>query len=157
MGPCTLTGASAADVEALLPLVRTFYDHFGYPWDEGAKRRALTELVADPSLGRLVLASAGGRVVGYAVVAFSFSLEYGGRTAFLDELFVEAAARGAGIGSAAIEHVAELCREAGVNALHLETEEENTGAAALYARLGFRSYGRRLMTRILSGVPGPRA
>ncbi|MCC6129370.1 MAG: GNAT family N-acetyltransferase [Acidobacteria bacterium] len=148
--------AAVADLDTLLPLLRSFYEHFGYPFDEAVKKRSVKELISDPSLGFLTLIEVEERTVGYAVVAFSFSLEYEGKTAFLDELFISRSCRGLGIGSAAIAHVASTCRSLGVNALHLETEETNTGAADLYARSGFRSYGRHLMTRILSGVPGPK-
>lgn len=157
MTPPSFPDGSAADVDALLPLVRQFYAHFGYPYSEALKRRALSELLSNPALGRLVLVRVDGAVVGYAVVAFSFSLEYEGRTAFLDELFVEPSARARGLGSAVVGHVAELCRSAGVNALNLETEDSNTGATRLYERLGFRSYGRHLMTKLLASVPGPKA
>lgn len=148
--------AALSDLEELLPLLRRFYEHFGYPFDEDVKRRTVAELVSSPVSGRLVAISRDGRIVGYAVVAFSFSLEYEGKTAFLDELFIDEKERGRGIGSLALAHVESLCRTEGVNALHLETEETNSGAADLYARSGFRSYGRHLMTKILSSVPGPK-
>ncbi len=148
--------AGLEDLDALLPLVRQFYAHFGYPYAEDLKRRAFAQLLAAPALGRVFLVSLDGALVGYAVVAFSFSLEYEGSTAFLDELFILPAARGRGIGSAVIRHVADQCRAHGVNALHLESEAANVAAARLYARLGFRDYGRHLMTRILSAVGGPK-
>jgi ribosomal protein S18 acetylase RimI-like enzyme len=148
--------ATPADLDALLPLVRAFYAQFGYPYSEDRKAPALGRILSDPALGRVLLVEAGGAAVGYAVLAFSFSLEYDGRTAFVDELFVAEAARGLGLGTLVLRRAAELCREAGVNALHLETEEENEGAARLYGRLGFRSYGRRLMTLLLAPIPGPK-
>lgn len=90
------------------------------------------------------------------MLAWSFSLEYDGRTAFVDELFVAERARGRGLGSHVLRRAAELGRESGANALHLETEEENEGADRLYARCGFRSYGRRLRTLLLAPIPGPK-
>lgn len=157
MTPALLRDARPSDVDALLPLVRQFYAHFGYPCSEDEKRRALEEIVSNPDLGRVVLVWVESAVVGYAVVAFSFSLEYDGRTAFVDELFVAPGERGRGLGATVVRHVARLCRDAGVRALHLETEHDNVRAARLYERLGFRSYGRHLMTRILSSAAGPRA
>lgn len=153
----SLRDATASDLDALLPLVRQFYAHFGYPYSEEEKRRALEEIVSTPGLGRVVLVRVEGAVVGYAVVAFSFSLEYDGRTAFVDELFVAPEGRRRGLGATVVRHVAALCRDAGIHALHLETEEDNVVAARLYERLGFRSYGRHLMTKILSTASGPRA
>ena len=153
---CLVRDAALSDLDALLPLVRAFYAQFGYPFSEERKRPALARLLSDPSLGRVLVTEAGGAVAGYAVLAYSFSLEYDGRTAFVDELIVAGPARGLGLGTLVLRRAAELCREAGANALHLETEEENEGAARLYARLGFRPYGRRLMTLLLASVPGPK-
>lgn len=146
--------AVPADLDAVFPLSRQFYDHFGYLWSGEAKRAALARLLADPSLGLLFLASVEGALVGYALVAFSFSLEYDGRTAFVDELFVVEGARSLGVGAAVVSRAADECRALGVNALHLETEGSNDRAAALYSRLGFRSYGRGLMSKLLSSARG---
>jgi diamine N-acetyltransferase len=149
--------ASPSDIAVLLPLVREFYLLFGYPFSEERKEIALAQLIADPTLGRVLVGSFDGVPLGYAVVAFSFSLEFDGRTAFVDELFIQPGARGLGLGSRLVRHAAEVCRGLGVNALHLETEDSNADATRLYARLGFRSYGRHLMTLPLSSVPGPKA
>lgn len=155
-GGVVVRDAAPPDLGVLLPLVRSFYAMFGYPYAEERKGPAFARLLADPALGRVLLVEIERAAVGYAVLAWSFSLEFDGRTAFVDELFVAESARGRGIGSVVLRRTAELCREAGVNALHLETEEENEGADRLYARLGFRSYGRRLRTLLLAPIPGPK-
>jgi GNAT superfamily N-acetyltransferase len=148
--------AVPGDLDSVLPLSRCFYEHFDYLCDPAAKRDALASFLADPSLGRLFLASVDGSLAGYALVAFSFSLEYDGRTAFVDELFVAEGSRSQGVGAALLGHAADGCRALGVNALHLETEATNGRAAALYARLGFRTHGRSLMTKLLSSARGAR-
>lgn len=154
--PAVVRDAASSDLGALLPLVRSFYALFGYPYSEERKGAALARLLADAALGRVLLVESGGTAVGYVVLAWSFSLEFDGRTAFVDELFVAESARGQGLGSLVLRRAEELCRDAGANALHLETEEENEGADRLYARLGFRSYGRRLRTLLLAPIPGPK-
>jgi len=78
-----------------------------------------------------------GETAGYAVIAFGFSLEFGGRDAFLDELFIVEACRGQGIGSAALSAVCAWARHEGLCALHLEVERDNKAAKALYTRTGF--------------------
>jgi len=155
-GDVVVRDAAPSDLGALLPLVRDFYALFGYPYAEERKSAALARILADTSLGRVLLVEAGGAAAGYAVLAFSYSLEFDGRTAFVDELFVTGAERARGLGTIVLRRAAEICREAGANALHLETEEENEGADRLYARLGFRSYGRRLRTLLLAPIPGPK-
>jgi ribosomal protein S18 acetylase RimI-like enzyme len=144
-----LRRARPADLPAILPLVRRFYAHFGYPYDEGEKARALGELLADRNHGVVWLATVDGALGGYALLSFYFSLEYGGRTAFVDELFMEEAYRGRGLGTSMLGLLEEEARRLGLKAIHLESEEENAGATALYLRLGFVDYRRRLLTKRL--------
>jgi diamine N-acetyltransferase len=87
--------------------------------------------------------------VGYLVAVWGYSLEWHGRDAFVDELFVEPGRRGRGIGSRALELAQEECRRAGIRALHLEVERPNTRAQELYRRMGFRDHDRYLMTKVL--------
>ncbi len=109
----------------------------------------LRELLARRDLGRVLEIVADGRPVGYAVLALGFSLEFGGRSAFLDELYVEPASRGRGIGAVALRLLQEKSRELGARSLALEISLDNAGAECLYRREGFTSNGRQLMTRRL--------
>lgn len=86
---------------------------------------------------------------GYVVVAFGYSLEFHGRDAFVDELFLRPAFRGRSLGREVLRFVEEQCRAAGVTALHLEVERKNTAAQEFYRRLGFQDHDRYLMTRWL--------
>jgi ribosomal protein S18 acetylase RimI-like enzyme len=87
--------------------------------------------------------------VGYAVLLFGYSLEYRGRDAFVDDVYLAPARRGRGLGRTVLEQVESAARELGVRALHLEVERENAAAQALYRRRGFRDTERLLMTKIL--------
>jgi len=114
--------------------------------DEGA-RGALVRLMRDPSLGRLWMICDGQTPVGYVAVTFGYSLEFQGRDAFIDELFIAASHRGRGWGKRALRHTEAACREDGVNALLLEVTPDNTAAATLYRALGFEDHRRRLMSK----------
>src|SRR5918997_799998 len=91
----------------------------------------------------------GGEVAGYVVITFGFSLEFRGRDAFIDELFVKDAFRGRGLGAATIRFAEGVCRGRGVRALHLEVERANTGAQSVYRRAGFKDHDRYLLTKWL--------
>src|ERR1041385_2635672 len=93
-----LREASPRDVERLLPLVREYYAEDAYPFDEEAVRRALAALVSSPELGRVWIVLDGEDVVGYVAITYGFSIEYKGRDAFVDEVFVRAEHRGRGLG-----------------------------------------------------------
>jgi ribosomal protein S18 acetylase RimI-like enzyme len=141
--------ATPADEPTLLELMREFYAEDRMPLDEAAARAALRGVLGDPSRGSAVLIEVDGAVAGYLVVCFGWSLEFQGRDAFVDELFLRAPFRGRGIGTRALEVAAELCRGSGVRALHLEVERGKTRAQLLYRRAGFVDRDHYLMTRRL--------
>lgn len=142
--------ASESDVAALLELQREFYEHEGYPFDLAIAGRAMRELLSNPGFGRLWVMEHDGRMAGYLVVTFGFSLEFRGRDAFVDELFVAPWARGQGLGTTAIRVAEQTCLEAGIRTLHLEVEHTNERAKALYVRRGFYDHERHLMSKHLA-------
>jgi len=143
----SLEPATGGHVGVLLEWMRDFYAHEGIPFDPAASERVLRELLERPPLGRVLEIVSDGTPVGYAVLALGFSLEFGGRSAFLDELFVEPAWRGRGVGTAALALLQDVARELGARSLALEVGLDNAGAERLYRREGFTSNGRQLMTR----------
>src|SRR5689334_11790421 len=118
--------AGAADLETLIGFMRQFYAIDDYPFDEQAARRALREFLAEPLFGRVWLIEVDAVPVGYLVLTLGYSLEFHGRDAFIDELFVEPSYRHQGIGKRAMQFVETACRALGVHALHLEVERHNT-------------------------------
>ena len=119
-------------------------------FDEQQRRRIFAEFVAHPSFGRAWIVLEGERAVGYAVLTLGFSFEYGGRDAFLDELYVDEKYRGRGIGRQTMDFVTEQAKEMGVNAVHLEATRENETAIGLYRSAGYFVHQRFLMTRRLT-------
>ena len=140
--------ATEADLPTLLEMQRDFYAR-DMAFDPASALRSMRQLATDDSLGRLFVIEHENAIVGYFAIAFGFSLEFRGRDAFLDELYVAPQARGRGLGTAALRAVEEACLEAGVKALHLEVHHENHGAKALYRRSGFYDHDRHLMTKHL--------
>src|SRR5512134_1736901 len=139
--------ATPADLDALLALQRDYYAEDGYPFDLAVQREAFGLLLADPALGAAWLAGDGGSVVAYVVVTLGWSLEFGGRDAFVDELYVTPAARGAGLGRAGLAVAEAGARALGVRTLHLEVEDGKPAALALYRRRGFAGHGRALLKK----------
>ncbi|MCA1618509.1 MAG: GNAT family N-acetyltransferase [Acidobacteria bacterium] len=145
----TFRVAAAGDAGALLAMMRELNEHEGMAFDEPRARAALAELIADERFGVAHLILFGGETAGYLVVTFGFSVEFGGRDAFVDELFVKDEFRGRGAGKAALRLAAEVCRARGVGALHLEVGRANEPAQALYRREGFLDHDRYLLTKWL--------
>jgi GNAT superfamily N-acetyltransferase len=149
VGNLRLVAVKAETIKRLVPFVRAFYDHFHYPYREREKVSVLHKMLRDESLGRLWLIRHAGNDVGYVLLAFSFSLEFNGRIAFVDELFITPSGRQKGVGAGVLKKLESICRRSGIVALRLESEAHNTRATALYARLGYIDHGRHLLTRQL--------
>jgi GNAT superfamily N-acetyltransferase len=69
-------------------------------------------------------------------------LEHGGKSAWLDELYVLPEKRGRGIGTALVEEVIARCRASGCAAIDLEVDQEHQDAERLYSRHGFKQLPR---------------
>jgi ribosomal protein S18 acetylase RimI-like enzyme len=147
--PPPLAPAGPADLERLLPLVARFTATQGYPFDAAGSRAALAELLARPELGRVYAIVSGEETIGYAVLCFGWSIEWGGRDAFLDELYLEPAWRGRGLARAALRALLSEARAAGVRAVHLEVEAGNEVGQALYRSEGFEGKDRAMLSRPL--------
>ena len=142
----TLAPVEPPDLDALLELLARFNASQGYAVDAGAARSALGELLARPELGRAYWIRQGDARLGYAVLCFGWSRAWGGRDAFVDEIFVEAPARGRGVGRAALRALIGEARRLGVRALHLEVEHGNEAGQALYRSEGFAGKDRQILT-----------
>jgi ribosomal protein S18 acetylase RimI-like enzyme len=142
--------ATDSDIDTLIGMMREFYAIDAYPFDEGAARRALEGLLRDPALGRVWLIHDGDTAIGYVVLTFGYSLEFHGRDAFVDELFVRPSHRRRGVGTRAMRLVEGVCRDLGVHALHLEVERANAVAQHLYRTFGLQDHARYLMTKWIS-------
>ncbi len=146
------TPATPADLELLVGFMRVFYELEHIRFDEPVARAALTELLTDERLGRVWLIAAAGEPAGYIVLTYGFSLEYHGRDALLDELFIVERWRGRGIGRHALEFLTGFCRAEGLRAVHLAVDHMNEHAAHVYRQFGFKSQERHLMTKWLDRV-----
>ena len=141
--------ADAGDADLLLRFMREFYELEHIAFDEPAARAALLRILGDEAFGRVWLIQVEGEAAGYVVLTLGFSLEFHGRDAFLDEIYIRESQRGRGVGGSALRFVEEACRSLGVRALHLEVERANTNAQAVYRRSGFKDHDRYLMTKWL--------
>ncbi len=123
----------------LLPLVRAYHEFESVELDEETRAAVLRPLLGESTLGRVWLVSIAGEVVGYVAICFGYSIEFAGRDAFVDELFITEAHRGQGIGRDVLARVESEAAALGIRVLHLEVARTNTRAQKLYAAAGFRA------------------
>ena len=82
----------------------------------------------------VLLAETGGRPAGYALFHPSYDTDRVVRAAYLGDLYVEAWARGSGLGRLLAASVARLAAAAGDENLHWTVLRRNTAARRFYAR-----------------------
>lgn len=141
--------ASVSDIERLVELISELYAHDHLPFDDQTACSALQLILSNHSYGQIYLIWMDQKIVGYLVVTFGFSLEYGGRDAFVDEIYLQEKYRGRGIGKKSLQFAEEICRSQGVQALHLEVERKNVKAQTVYRNAGFVDHDRYLFTKRL--------
>lgn len=141
--------AGLSDLADLVRLLGAQLHEHDIPATSSGMERAVRGMLEDPRRGTLFLAKADGgstsdgapveeRAVGMACLSYTWTLELGGLSAWLDELYVEPALRGAGVGRALLLAAIAHARSVGAAAVDLEVVEGHERAARLYEREGFQ-------------------
>jgi ribosomal protein S18 acetylase RimI-like enzyme len=140
---------SEEDLPALLEMMREFYGQQHMRFDETAARRGIERLMKSPELGQIYLIFRGPTLAGYFALTFCFSLEFHGRFALLDELYLRESFRRQKLGEGIVGFAGGICRREGIAALRLEVGRDNEAAQSLYKKSGFAEDARNLMTKWL--------
>ena len=110
--------------------------------------RPFAEFERSPDKGRILVFEHEEQVVGYAIILFFFSNEFGGDVIDIDELLIDSRHRGSGAGSQFftwLESEYPRCV-----ALTLQVAPYNTGACKLYERRGFRLSGNNHLYKLMN-------
>jgi GNAT superfamily N-acetyltransferase len=132
-----IRAATDGDVNVLVALMSNFYAEANFTLPAAAAARAFSALIAEPQLGAVWLAELDTKPVGHVVLTTVFSMEYGGLRGFIDDLYVQPAARGRGIGAALLAAAREQASARGLRALCVETGLADHPARSLYSRAGY--------------------
>lgn len=133
------------DIETIVLFMHDFYLIDGYPIDMERSRKLFVEFIENPHLGKAWLIAFDGKTVGYVILTFIFNFEYGGKIAFVDELYLSENARGRGIGKETIAFVKSESAKLKLKMLYLEVEDHNVNAQQLYLSSGFEFHNRMIM------------
>lgn len=144
-----LRNADETDLEQLLPMMEAFYREEGIEWHPSGMESAAARLLADPTLGRVVVLERDGEVQAYAVLTWGYDLEFGGRDAFLTEIYVRRDRRGCGWGRRLLQEIETIAQASGAGAIHLEVRPDNAPAVGLYREAGFATTGRTFLSKRL--------
>jgi GNAT superfamily N-acetyltransferase len=130
--------ATWADAGTVRELLRAQLREHGIDLDDGLIAAGVEGHLSDPSRGAVLVARVEGRIVGFAILATTWTVEHGGRVAWLEELYVVPSCRNGGIGTRLLEHALRAARDMGCLAVDLEVDVEHARAENMYARAGFR-------------------
>ena len=133
------------DISTITQMMQDFYAIDNYPIDVEVAKNLFQEFISNEHLGKSWLIYSENEIVGYIILTYIFSFEYGGKIAFLDELFIKETARGKGIGKEAIQFIQREVPKLSLKLLYLEVEPHNENAQKLYLAHDFELHNRKLM------------
>ncbi|MFD3189698.1 GNAT family N-acetyltransferase [Sedimentitalea sp. HM32M-2] len=142
--------AKPDDLDRLCALVAAFHAETGIAQTDEGRRAGLAPLLDGIPHGAAYLIGPARAPIGYVIVTFGWSVEFGGMDAFIDELYLRRAVRRRGIASEVLGSLPKALAGAGIKGLHLEVDRTDEATQRLYARAGFAGRERfMLMSRQL--------
>jgi len=128
---------TAEQLETLLPLIAAYQRFYEVEAIDADRNRAFfARFIAPSEDGMLLGAWREDQLRGYACLYWSFTSTVPAETVLMNDLYVEEAARGEGIGRALIEASATVARERGAARLEWATAPDNATAQRLYDSTG---------------------
>jgi len=134
---CSLRAAGPDDVGTLLGLIRALAEYEQLLHEVRASEAdLLSALFGTPQRAAALLAEVAGKAVGFALWFYSFSTFTGRPGLYLEDLYVEPAWQGQGIGRAMLRHLAQLAKAEGCARMEWQVLDWNAPAHRFYAGLG---------------------
>lgn len=137
--------ARPEDLDRLMGLVAAFHAEAGIEQDPDQRRAALVPLLEGIPHGCVYLIGPARAPLGYVILTFGWSVEFGGMDGFVDEIYIRPAVRGRGIATELLLALPKALAAGGLKALHLEVDRTNETAHKLYLRTGFKRRDRYML------------
>jgi GNAT superfamily N-acetyltransferase len=132
-----IRAATARDLDAVIALVRELADFEKLPGpDEAAAARLRSDFSATPPRYSLLVAEHEQRVVGYALYFYAYSTFLARPTLYLEDLYVQPAQRGGGVGRGFMMRLADEARARGCGRFEWSVLDWNEAAQGFYRSLG---------------------
>jgi GNAT superfamily N-acetyltransferase len=127
----------AGQMDVLLPLIAAYQRFYeAEKVDDERNRAFFSRFLAPSGDGMLLGAWRDGELLGYACLYWSFTSVVPAETVLMNDLYVDPAHRGQGVGRALIEASAAIGRERGAQRLEWMTATSNETAQRLYDSTG---------------------
>ena len=140
----TIRPPRAEDAAALAALVDGLAAHEGDPVGNFTAEAALRDVIAPGAPVRSLVAEGPEELEGFVFWHFAYETAYAARGAFLSDLFVAEARRGAGVGRALLSAVARAVKAEGGEFISLTAFRRNERACRFYRSLMEEEPGLRL-------------
>ncbi len=136
--PIKLSRVYSTEMDTLKEYIEALYKHDEdfesmIHIEEGVKSLLRNEQLATPYFIQM-----GDERVGYVILTKYHSVEKGGLTIYIDELYVEDRYRKKGIGGRVMEEILQMARMLGAKTLWAQTETYNKAAQSFFKGHGFR-------------------
>ncbi len=136
MQQLSITTVTASDLPELMQMLRAYCDFYRVEPSDDRLLALATTLIENPDEGVQLIARGDGTPLGFATIYWTWQTLYASRVGVLNDLYVNAAARGSGTGRALIERGLQLCRDRGAEKLVWETAPDNATSQRLYDGIG---------------------
>jgi GNAT superfamily N-acetyltransferase len=128
---------SQVQLKRLLSLIAAYQRFYEVEEIDDERNRAFfSRFIAPSEDGMLLGAWREGELLGYACLYWHFTSLVPAETVLMNDLYVDPASRGEGVGRALIEASAAVARERGANHLEWATAPDNETAQRLYDSTG---------------------
>jgi GNAT superfamily N-acetyltransferase len=144
----TIRVATEADVETLFGLILELASYEKLSDEVNGDPERLRRSLFEARTAEALLAEAGGKAVGYAILCGTFSTFECQAGLWIEDLFVRPESRRLGIGRALFAHVAALALERGCPRIEWAALDWNELALGFYDRLGARRMDEWRMLRL---------
>lgn len=132
--------ATTSDLPTLVALLGDLFSiEADFAPDADAQRVGLALMLADPRRRTVLVAERDGAVVGMVTGQLVVSTAEGGHSVLVEDMVVEAALRGHGVGRRLLAAMEAWALERGATRLQLLADRENAPALAFYGRAGWGS------------------
>jgi GNAT superfamily N-acetyltransferase len=145
----TIRQLEAGTIAAVAPLFEMQLAEHGVRRSQGELVSGLRTLLSEPQQGFVLSAVSDNQPIGVAYAARILSLEHGGWSGWLDELYVLPSWRAQGVGSALLAAAVAGATERGWAALDLEVDLSHQRVIPLYSRNHFEPVHRTRFVRRL--------
>jgi GNAT superfamily N-acetyltransferase len=156
--PARAWKAGPEEAEVVARLMIAFRNHLGYDWPSDNAFLAGVERLIEDRDTEFILAAPDddSPPAGVAQLRFRWGIWRAGGDCLVEDVFVEAPARGRGVARALMEEATHRALERGCRRMELDTSESNEAALALYHAFGFTEGSPRdlYLRRHLDAGPG---